>query len=312
MTKQAALGSAFYVGTRDVSGDIGALTSMEIRQALQNVSSIEEEGTERLGLRLDGSMAYTSFWNPSANRAVAVLSVLGGPSQCTYVGPGGSAIGRYALSLEALIAKFSTANGQDGSLSANGQAMGSQGRPPEWGRLLTLGKQTFASSQEVAAWEALTDYSLDDLVQPTVPNGHFYKVTVDAGSSDAAEPVAWPTNGTDVVDDGITWTDQGLLPNGLDRGAGSASNFGMAAYLHAFSLGSGAADVVLQDSADRVAWDDIPGTAFTSITGATTERVVTAPTENVRRYVRAYVTGVFTDLVAIVNAVVYRQIGPIA
>jgi len=305
MAKVSGLGSSFYCGIYDISGDIGVIGGITTTQNVQDVSSIQTSGSERIGLRLDGSIAYNSFWNPSAGAGVPVLSAIAGPDLITVVkGPGG--IGAETASLECVKIRFTTASGQDGSLGASGEAQGALGHPVEWGYLLTIGKQTFASTQAVSAWVALTDYALDDLVQPTTPNGHYYKATADTGSSDAVEPT-WPTNGTSVVDDGITWTDQGLLPNGIDRGAGSASNFGAAAYLHAFSIGSGTANIKLQDSTDRVAWNDLPAAAFTAVTAATTQRVVTSATENVARYVRVLVTGTFTNLVAAVTVVPFKQ-----
>jgi hypothetical protein len=63
-----------------------------------------------------------------------------------------------------------------------------------------------------SVWQASHDYALDDLCRPTGPNanGHYYKVTTDAGSSGATEPT-WPTgSGVTVVDGGITWTEQGV------------------------------------------------------------------------------------------------------
>lgn len=243
MTKQSALGSNFYVGIYDVSGDIGTVGSIDSMQALQDVSAIDTSGTERIGLRRDGSVSYNSFWNPSSGQAVPVLSAISGQQLITVAK--GTARGAFAACLEALKAKFTTVSGQDGTLGATGEAEGSAGVPLEWGYLLTNGKQTYAS-----------------------------------------EP--------------------GAQDNGIDRGTGSASNFGAAAYLHAFSLGSGTVQLTVQDSGDRSTWDDVPGLAFTPVTAATTERLVTGPTENVRRYVRVEVTGTFTDLVAAVVVVPYR------
>jgi len=63
-----------------------------------------------------------------------------------------------------------------------------------------------------AIWQATHDYSVDDLVRPTGANanGHYYKCTVDTGSSAGSEPT-WPTgSGATVVDGGITWTEQGV------------------------------------------------------------------------------------------------------
>lgn len=56
-----------------------------------------------------------------------------------------------------------------------------------------------------ADWLATHDYSVGDVVSPTVPNGFKYEAIADTGSSDAGEP-AWPTVlGETIVDDGITW-----------------------------------------------------------------------------------------------------------
>jgi len=82
---------------------------------------------------------------------------------------------------------------------------------------------------------------------------------------------------------------------------------GASAYLHAFSIGSGSATIKVQDSADRIAWADVPGLAFAAVTAATTERVVTSATENVKRYLRAYLTGTFTNLVAAISVVPFRR-----
>lgn len=304
MTKRSGLGSSFYVGAYDLSGDIGSVSGIEARQALGDVSSIQSSGTERIGLRLDGSIRYASFWNATSSQAVPVLSDLAGSEQVSVVkGPTG--IGADVASLLAVKVNFSSVLGQDGSLGASGQAQGAQGVTIEWGKLLTAGKATISATQLVAAWQASTAYSLNAFVQPTSANGHYYKATASTGSSGLVEPT-WPTNGTTVADGDVTWTDQGLLPNGIDRGVGSESNYGAAAYLHAFSIGSGSATVKVQDSADRIAWADVPGLAFTAVTGPTSQRVATGTTENVKRYVRVYVTGTFTNLVAAVSVVPYR------
>lgn len=301
MTKKAALGSAFLVDGNDISGDIGALNTISLTRTLQDVTGLDKYGTERIELRSDGEMSYDGFWNASAGRSVPILRDLSDTNViATYIS--GPAIGDYAASLIGKKANFNAVRGEDGSMGLSGTVMGGAGTRLEWGRVLTIGRQAFAATQAIAAWQATNNYALNALVQPTTPNGHYYKATADAGSSDASEPT-WPTNGTTVVDDGITWTDQGLLPNGIDRGSGSASNFGLAAYLHAISIGSGSATVTIEDSADRIAWDAV--IAFAAVTTAGAQRIQTSTSENVRRYVRAAVTGTFTNLVAAVSVVPY-------
>jgi hypothetical protein len=92
----------------------------------------------------------------------------------------------------------------------------------------------------------------------------------------------------------------------IDLGAVSTL-FGMAAYLHVFSLGSGEPTVTVQDSANNIAFAAITGGAFTSVTAATSERIQTSATATIRRYVRIEVDGTYTDLVAAVNFVRYTE-----
>ena len=63
----------------------------------------------------------------------------------------------------------------------------------------------------VGAWTATTNYSINDIVVPTVFNGRMYIVTNDAGSSAGSEPTFPTTDGGTVVDGGITWTEMTLL-----------------------------------------------------------------------------------------------------
>ncbi len=61
------------------------------------------------------------------------------------------------------------------------------------------------------AWSGSTAYGLGDVVVPTSPNGHSYRV-VTAGTSSGSEPT-WPTGGGSVTDGGVTWQDySGYLP----------------------------------------------------------------------------------------------------
>lgn len=307
MNKRSGLGSGFYVGTFDVSGDTGALTSIPLTRALQDVSSIQSDGTERIQLRSDGSIAYAAFWNPSVAHSVPVLKTMtNAHTLVTYAS--GAAVGEWAASLQAHIVNFNTVFGEDGSLGITGEAMASAGTRLEWGRLLTIGKQSFAATQAISAWTTAHAYALNDLVVPTTANGHYYKATT-AGTSHAVTEPTWPTNGSTVADGTAVWTDQGLLPNGVDQTTVSTS-FGLAAYLHVLSIGSGTVTFTVQDSANRIAWANVTGGAFTGATAAGTQRIQTATNGTVRRYIRVNVTGTFTNVVAVVNVVRYLNQQP--
>lgn len=301
MTVRAALAAGFFVGSADLSGDIGSMGSITTSQALQDTSPLNLSGTRRLTLRSDGEMSYSSFWNAAAGAAVPILRDLTTETLCTYIDS--STLGGWGATLTGLKVNFNTALGQDGSIAATGQVTGSAGRPVEWGRLLTIGKQTFASTQAISSWVANHAYALNDLVVPTSANGHYYKATT-GGTSDMTTEPTWVTNGGTNADGTVVWTDQGLLPNGVDRGVGVSTSFGMAASLHAISIGSGSATVKVQDSANRISWAD--HITFTAITGATSQYKRTSSlTATVRRYIRVNVTGTFTNLVAVVVAVPY-------
>ncbi len=75
---------------------------------------------------------------------------------------------------------------------------------------------------------------------------------------------------------------------------------GLAAYVHAISIGSGSATVHIQDSTDHISFSDVTGAVSTAISSAGTQRLVTSSTQAVNRYLRVNVTGTFTNLVCVV------------
>lgn len=82
----------------------------------------------------------------------------------------------------------------------------------------------------------------------------------------------------------------------IDTGASAA--FGFQAYLQVFSIGSGTADIKIEDSADDAAWADLTDGAFTSVTARTAQRIASSSeTATVRQYLRVTTSGTFTDLV---------------
>lgn len=92
----------------------------------------------------------------------------------------------------------------------------------------------------------------------------------------------------------------------LDYGAGvGTTNFGLQAWLHVFSIGSGSATVAIQSSTDNAATDayaNVTGAVFAAATaGGTAQRLETGRTQAVERWLRVNVTGTFTNLVAAVT-----------
>lgn len=105
---------------------------------------------------------------------------------------------------------------------------------------------------------------------------------------------------------GADWAEQ--LTAGKDTHASGASTtsldtlasaaFGFQAYLQVFSLGSGEAEIKIEDSANNTDWLDLADGAFTNATTRTQQRLQSSSaTATVRRYLRVTTSGTFTDLV---------------
>ena len=93
----------------------------------------------------------------------------------------------------------------------------------------------------------------------------------------------------------------------LGTAYGTATLFGAAAYLHVFSIGSGTAPLVVQDSPDDITYTTVTGMSFTAVSAAGVQRVQGATNATVQRYVHAKVTGTYTNLVACVNFCRYLE-----
>ena len=144
MAKQSGLGSALWWGSVDLSGDVGAVNSIETARAVLSTTAIDKSAQERILGRRDGSLGFTSFWHTAAAQAHLTLSALPRTDVQASVAVGTPAVGTAAASLIAKQGNYAPSLGADGALAA-AIAASSNGYPLEWGELLTTGKQTFAS-----------------------------------------------------------------------------------------------------------------------------------------------------------------------
>jgi hypothetical protein len=114
---------------------------------------------------------------------------------------------------------------------------------------------------------------------------------------------------------GIEWGTQHTAGKRTDSSATSPANgvdgeaetdFGLQAYLHIFSLGSGTPTIKLQESTavdgTADAFADVTGGAF-ALQAVGSERIATARDQTIERYLRVITTGTFTNLVFAVNVV---------
>lgn len=141
MPKQSGLASNFYVDGRNLSGDIGALGRIGGGLAgTQDVTGIDKEAFERIGLARDGAIEWTAFFNPDTGRAHAVLSTLPTADRALsyFHRP---ALGNPAASLVGKQINYDPARAADGSLTIEVQAL-ANGFGLEWGNQLTAGMRT--------------------------------------------------------------------------------------------------------------------------------------------------------------------------
>jgi hypothetical protein len=149
VAKTTALGDSFFVGSADLSGDVGAISSIASPRAIIDVSAINKSGYERLLGRADGSMAFNAFYNPSAGQAHPVLSAVGtvaGTVSAVVSFFHGAAVGEPAASINGKQTDYQVAVAQDMSIALTASTMSGASIPLEWGEMLTTGKQTFSSS----------------------------------------------------------------------------------------------------------------------------------------------------------------------
>ena len=119
MAKEAGLASAFYTSIYDLSGDLGALNSIGLTRALQDVTGLDKDGTERIALRGDVSVEFTGFWDPAV--VIPVFGDLSNERTLVVAFPGATATCAVTLSA------FNVTRAQDGSLGWTASAAQSDG-----------------------------------------------------------------------------------------------------------------------------------------------------------------------------------------
>lgn len=226
MAKVGGIGHRLLIGGYDLSGDTQSYEVSGGNEPIE-VTGIDKAGKERIGGLRDGSLKWTSYFNPAAGQAHPVLSAL--PTTDVQMSLlAGTALGDPGAGIIGRQPNYSGKRDASGKLTFEVEVLG-DGNALEWGVQLTPG------------------------------------VRADTAA----------TNGT-----------------GVDLGA--ALSYGAQAYLQVTGVTGTSVTVKVQDSADNVTFADVTGLAFTTATGPGAQRLATANTATVRRYVRAVTTGTFT------------------
>lgn len=298
MAKQTGLGDAFWVGGNDISGDTQQVKVASPIQTLDG-TDITQSANARLFGHRDGNMDFTVYMDPTgAHPVLAALPTA--DTLMTYAR--GTTLGNPAACLQARQINYDPTRGTDGSLLITVQGQG-DGFGLEWGVQLTAGLRT-----DTAATNGTSLDQGNGFVTPSVPasgtpvtntsplpatvvisggtmtavivNG----ITVGSGAGTYTVPAGQAIQLTYTVAPTWTWTLQ--------------SAFGAQAYLQVTAFTGTDVTVHVQDSADGVTFADVTGLVFAATTGAQTwQRLATANTATLRRYVRAITTtsGGFTS-----------------
>lgn len=142
--KLTALGSNLYVGSYDLSGDIGAVTNLNAMLKTINVTAINKSAPELIPGRRDGTMTFASFFNIDAGQEHAIFSAAPRTDvQCTLA-IGTPGLGTPAAAMIAKQMNYAGVVGEDGSLGFTVNMTGS-GFGLEHGVLLTTGLQSFST-----------------------------------------------------------------------------------------------------------------------------------------------------------------------
>jgi hypothetical protein len=147
MTKQAAMGDAFYFGGNDVSGDINSFSNIGGGPATGDGTDITMSAVARLALERDGRMSFASFFDPAT--AHPVLSAL--PTADVVMSYfRGKAIGNPSAAMVGKQPNYDGNRGGDGSLMFTCDAV-ANGFGLEWGVQLTPGRRVDGSATAAGA-----------------------------------------------------------------------------------------------------------------------------------------------------------------
>lgn len=210
MAKQSGLGMCLWIDEFDMSGDVGSLGTIACPMAVQEVPGINRYAQERIGLKHDGTINMSTWFNPAdtagAEGQHAILSSLPTTDRIITVGLGSTA-GSPAASLVSKQINYDGTRGADGSFTfeVNSQA---NGYGLDWGVLavdsartdtsatspstgLDLGASPTSYSHGWVAYlhlKAFTGTSVTVTIQDSADNSSFASLTGGSAFAAASAP----------------------------------------------------------------------------------------------------------------------------
>jgi hypothetical protein len=226
MAKQSGIGDKFYVGGRDLSGNVTSVDTLMARRAVLDTPTIDSSGMVRLQGQADGEIAVTSWFDDGTNLEHAAFSALPtGDIVVLYCR--GSAADSPAAGLVAKQINYDGAKSQDKALAMNVQCLG-QGTSLEWGVLLqaeaTHSSATSSSSKDdsssssngIAAYLQLLDINSGAptiKLQHSANNSSWSDLITFTAVSDGSEPAAERKEASGTVNRYLRATSTGTFSN---------------------------------------------------------------------------------------------------
>jgi len=199
VAKQTAVGSRFYLDTYDLSGDVGALSTIASTRALQEVTALQSDSAERLLLRSEGVIGFNGWFNSSTTApALRTNGTAAGTVDHVATWANSATRGDVAGSLVGKQMSYPITIGEDGSLVIAAE-LRSNGAPVEWGVQLTAGKDTFSSSGTSAS----TDLTTASLAFGA--SAYLHAISIASGTATVAVQDS-ADNSTFANVTGLTWT----------------------------------------------------------------------------------------------------------
>ncbi len=199
MAKESGLGDAFYLGGRDISGDINSVGTIRATRPPIEVQGIDKSARERIPGLWDGEMSFITYFNDASDQAFDALK--GMPTtdvQCMYFR--GTTLGDLGA---AIVGK--QANGYGPERTADGGMtfpvqMLSNAKGLEFTRNLTAGKRTDSAATNGSSVDdgvaGSTSFGLSAYLQVFAFTGTSVTCTIEESSDDAAgDPFAAVTGG---------------------------------------------------------------------------------------------------------------------
>ena len=144
--KQSGLGMKLYLQGMDMSGDVGAISTMRSSVAVLDVTPIDKTAHERLpGLR-DGEITFNVFFNNADDETHDALAALPTTDVLCMVLTG-TTRGDPVICLTAKQVNYDWQRGADGSMLGTVQLLAASGVPLEYGLLLAA-RTTHASATD--------------------------------------------------------------------------------------------------------------------------------------------------------------------